>query len=209
MKLNKLCIVLSLLVFSSITYAQTPEKTAPQTPQETVTETPKEPITETPPKPVVDAPQVQENDSISKANNKWKFGLGFGLNFVGGTSLSLSPNISYAVSEKITFGIGLQGSYNAIKDLQKTTTVGANLITFYKPVKKITFLLEFVELNVSTKKETLTGEIKNNYWDSALFIGSGFNITQKIVIGAKYNMLYDKDESVYTSAIIPFVNINF
>ncbi|NNC33789.1 MAG: hypothetical protein HKO09_02810, partial [Croceitalea sp.] len=57
--------------------------------------------------------------------------------------------------------------------------------------------------------ETPTGEETNKYWDSALFVGAGLNITNKIAIGAKYNMLYDKDESVYTSAVIPFVNITF
>jgi hypothetical protein len=68
-------------------------------------------------------------------------------------------------------------------------------------------LLEFTQLRVSTKSEI--DDSKRDFWDSALFVGAGFNVTKKITIGAKYNLLYDEDESVYSSAIIPFVNISF
>ncbi|MBT8266481.1 MAG: hypothetical protein KJO41_02945 [Bacteroidia bacterium] len=153
--------------------------------------------------------QVAVVDSSSVESSRLKFACGFGLNFVGGTNISLSPNLVYKVSDKVSFGAGLQGSYNAIKDLQKTSTIGANVISFYNPSKTFTMLLEFVELNVTTKRETPEGEIKNNFWDSALFVGAGVNITRKVTIGAKYNLLYKEDESVYTSAIIPFVNITF
>ena len=152
---------------------------------------------------------IEVIDSTAKEPNKLKFGMGFGLNFVGGTNISLSPNLIYNVSDKVAFGVGLQGSYAAIKDLQNTTTFGGNIITQYTPIKKITTLVEFVELNVTTKTETPTGEVKETYWDSALFIGAGFNITEKISVGAKYNLLYKEDESVYTSPVLPFVNITF
>ncbi|NNC48990.1 MAG: hypothetical protein HKO01_00460 [Flaviramulus sp.] len=150
-------------------------------------------------------------DSIIKEEKRLKIGCGFGLNFVGATNISLSPNLSYKVSDKISFGAGIQGSYSAIKNLQNTTTFGGNLITTYNPIQKISMLLEFVELNVSTKtEETVTApETKNSYWDTALFVGAGLNITRKISVGAKYNMLFDENESVYTSAVIPFVNITF
>ena len=153
--------------------------------------------------------ETKINDSTKTANSKLKFGCGFGLNFVGSTNISISPNLMYTLSDKFTIGAGLQGSYAAIKDIRNTTTFGANIIGFYKPAKKLTLLLEFVELNVTNKTETIAGQIKNTFWDSALFTGAGFNITSKILVGAKYNMLYKEEESVYTSAVVPFVNISF
>ena len=147
-------------------------------------------------------------DSTSQEQKRLVFGVGFGLNFVGGTNISLSPNLIYKVSDKVSFGVGIQGSYAAIKDLQNTTTFGGNIISFYSPVKKITTLLEFAQLRVKTKTETPT-ENTVKYWDSALFVGAGFSVTKNILIGAKYNVLYDDEESVYTSAIIPFVNVSF
>lgn len=156
----------------------------------------------------VNADKVVDS-TITKEEKRLKFGFGFGLNFVGGTNISLSPNLMYAVSDKVAFGGGLQGSYSAIKNLQNTTTFGANVLMLYSPVQKISTLLEFAQLRVSTKTESVTPKTTNRYWDSALFAGLGFNITNKISIGAKYNFLYKEDESVYTSAVIPFVNITF
>jgi long-subunit fatty acid transport protein len=154
------------------------------------------------------SPNVAVIDSTVKKESRLKFAFGFGLNFVGATNISLSPSLIYKTNDKISLGFGLQGSYAAIKDLQKTTTFGFNAITTYTPTKKISTLLELVQLNVTTKVEAPV-EDKNSYWDTALFVGAGYNITNKFTIGAKYNLLYNEDESVYTSPIVPFVNIVF
>ena len=44
---------------------------------------------------------ILKSDDRSRKEKKLKFGCGFGLNFVGGTSLSLAPNLMYKVSEKM------------------------------------------------------------------------------------------------------------
>ncbi len=75
---------------------------------------------------------------IVQEPKRLKFGCGFGLSFVGGTNISLSPNLTYKTSNKTAIGIGIQGSYAAIKNLQNTTTFGANIIGQYLPTKKIT-----------------------------------------------------------------------
>ncbi|RMA58801.1 hypothetical protein [Ulvibacter antarcticus] len=153
--------------------------------------------------------QIEVIDSTAQKQPRFKFGCGFGLSFIGGTNISLAPNIAYQYNEKFSLGVGIQGSYSAIKNLQNTTTFGANIITQYTPIKLLTTLIEFAELNVTTKTETANGETEDNYWDSALFVGAGLNITENISVGAKYNVLYDSDKSVYTSPVIPFVNISF
>lgn len=144
---------------------------------------------------------------LVKKEKKLKFGSGFGLNFVGGTNINISPNLTYHVSEKIAFGLGVQYNYLSIKDIQTTNTYGANTVFQYRPSQKIMTLLEFAQLRVSTKSEI--DDSKRKYWDSALFVGAGYYITKKISVGAKYNFLYKEDESIYSSPIIPFVNISF
>jgi hypothetical protein len=148
-------------------------------------------------------------DSTASTAPRLTFGCGFGLNFLGGTNITLSPNLMYAVSDKFSLGAGIQGSYISIKDVQTTTTIGLNVVGEYNLSKKLTTLVEFAELKVHTKQETLAGDIKNDFWESALFVGAGYNINDKISLGAKFNLLYDEDESVYASPIIPFVNITF
>jgi hypothetical protein len=152
---------------------------------------------------------VVVEDSTEVAVKRLKFGCGFGLNFVGGTNVFVAPNLIYDVSNKVSLGGGLQGSYTGIKDVQNTTTFGFNIISQYRPVRLVTTLLEFTQLRVTTKTENLTENITDRFWDSALFVGAGLNVTSNISIGAKVNLLYDSDETVYTSAVIPFVNITF
>lgn len=179
-KTQKLILIIGLLVFSYNSYSQTN----------------------------TDSIQKKKVDEIIvKTDKKLKFGSGFGLNFVGGTNISISPNLTYDVSNKVTFGFGVQYNYLKLKDIQRTTSYGANTFFQFRPSQKITTLLEFAQLRVSTKLEINDSE--RNFWDSALFIGAGYNITKNISIGAKYNFLYKEDESIYSSPVIPFVNISF
>ncbi len=152
---------------------------------------------------------IAVQDSSEVVNKRLKFGCGFGLNFVGGTNIFIAPNLIYDVSNTISLGGGLQGSYTGIKDVQNTTTFGFNLISQYTPIKQLTTLLEFTQLRVKTSTENLAENTTDRFWDSALFVGAGLNVTSNISIGAKVNLLYDADETVYTSAVIPFVNITF
>ena len=158
------------------------------------------------------AAQVQM-DSIRTVENpieptkKLNFGLGFGLNFVGGTSISVSPNLTYRINDQLSAGGGLLFNYTAIKDVQKTTTIGANLLVNYYPIEKLYTTLEFAEMHVNRNMEIFN--TKDEFWDSALFVGAGYQITPKISVGGKFNVLYDKDKSVYSSPFVPFVNISF
>ncbi|MEN3322140.1 hypothetical protein VP395_00235 [Mariniflexile soesokkakense] len=180
MKISKLVFSIGIFFFSTIAFSQANNDTASEKTKDTVT---------------------------GNEQKRLKFGCGFGLSFVGGTNISLSPNLIYKVSDVVAIGAGVQGSYTAIKGLQNTTTYGANLLTQFSLSKKITTSLEFAQLRVSTKTEVDNSTKK--YWDSALFVGVGYNITSKISVGAKYNLLYKDGESIYTSPVIPFVNISF
>jgi len=123
--------------------------------------------------------EVSVVDSAAVVDKRLKFGCGFGLNFVGGTNIGLSPNLIYAVSNKISLGAGLQGNYTAIKDLQRTVTYGANAIFQYIPIERFMTLLEFTQLKVNTTTEPVTGDVERDFWDSALFVGAGLNVTNR------------------------------
>tara|TARA_R100000935_G_C2807792_1_gene153544 strand:+ start:190 stop:744 length:555 start_codon:yes stop_codon:yes gene_type:complete len=142
-----------------------------------------------------------------KVEKKLRFGTGFGLNFVGGTNIGFSPNLTYNFNKNLALGFGVQFNYNSIKEVQSTTSYGANSIFEYKPLLTIMTMLEFALLRVESKSDI--DNSKRNFWDAALFIGAGYFITKKISLGAKYNVLYDEDESIYASPIIPFINIGF
>lgn len=104
-------------------------------------------------------------------------------------------------------GAGLLFNYTGIKDLQKTTTIGANILGSYYAIPKLLTTIEFAEMHVN--RNMLINDTKDEFWDSALFVGAGYQITPKISVGGKFNVLYDKEKSVYSSPFVPFVNISF
>lgn len=136
-----------------------------------------------------------------------KVGLGFGLNFVGGTNLSLSPSLTYAVVKNLAIGGGLLFNYAAIKNVQKTTTYGINALVNYTPAKLLVTSLEFSEMHVTSN--SIITNTKSDFWESALFLGAGLQVTPKLSVGGKYNLLYNKDKSVYASPVVPFINVSF
>ncbi|MEP2279142.1 hypothetical protein, partial [Maribacter sp.] len=48
------------------------------------------------------ATNISVVDSAATVEPKLKFGCGFGLSFLGGTNITLSPNLSYDVSDKFS-----------------------------------------------------------------------------------------------------------
>ncbi len=153
----------------------------------------------------IDSLQTVQNPVMPE--KRLNFGLGFGLNFVGGTSISLSPNLTYQINEKMHAGAGLLFNYTGIKDLQTTTTAGLNLLYFYRPIEKLLTTAELAPMYVS--RNLKYAGIKENFWDTALFVGAGYQLSPRISAGAKYNLLYRKEKSVYSSPFVPFVNITF
>lgn len=82
-------------------------------------------------------------------------------------------------------GFALQGDYISIKDLGQTTAISFNVMSQYNPSPRFLILLEFAQLNVNTKQQTSKGEIKDDFWESVLFLGAGYQITNKISVGSK------------------------
>lgn len=156
---------------------------------------------------MTDSTLVNKLKTPSEFRKKIKFGMGFGLSFVGGTSIGIAPNLTYKLNDKINLGVGLQWNYLSIKDVRTSNTIGANTTFMYNLSKSVTSLLEFSQQNITTESDITNTKV--NKWESALFAGAGFNITNKISIGAKYNFLYKEGESIYSSPVIPFVNMSF
>ena len=65
---------------------------------------------------------VVVTDSTGQTDKRVRFGCGFGLSFVGGTSIALSLNLIYQLGNRASIGAGVQGSYTSIKDLQEACT---------------------------------------------------------------------------------------
>lgn len=148
----------------------------------------------------------------NETNNFWnnvRFGGGVGLSFGNGFfSGTLAPSAIYEFNNQFAMGLGLNGTYNSSKNYYKSTIFGGSIISLFNPIEDIQLSAEFEELNVSRNWENSLGIEDENYWYPALFIGAGYR-SNNITLGIRYDVLYDRNKSIYADPWIPFVRFYF
>jgi len=157
---------------------------------------------------------AQGNTPAPKATNDfWRnvqFGGGFGLAIGSGyTDITLAPSAIYNIDENVAVGLGLQGSYVSSKNYFSSAIYGASLITLFSPIEEVQFSVELEQLRVnSTIKDIGYPDLKDNFWNTGLFLGGGYR-SGNVTIGARYNVLYNKNNYVYSDPFMPFVRVYF
>ena len=152
----------------------------------------------------LNAQQSQDNfwDSV-------RFGGGIGLSFGDGFfSGTLAPSAIYEFNNQVALGFGLNGTYNKQKDFYKSTILGGSLIGLFSPINEIQLSAEFEELHVNRRYDSHLNLENDTYWSPALFLGVGYR-NGNVTFGVRYDMLYDKDKSIYANAWAPFVRFYF
>lgn len=157
--------------------------------------------------------QVQTPEPLSTKSYFWKkvqFGGGIGLSVGSGfTDITLAPNAIYNFNNYVSLGAGLQGSYVSLKDNYSSAIYGASLITLFNPIEVVQLSVELEKVRVNQTINQNTGNnIKNNFWNTGLFLGAGYRV-ENVTVGARYNVFYNKNDFVYSEALMPFVRVYF
>ncbi len=141
----------------------------------------------------------------------WKnvqFGGGLQLNIGSGfTNVGVSPSMLYNVNEFVSVGTGLQVSYVSATNNYSSLIYGINLTTLFNPIESIQLSVDLEQLRVSTTFDNIAIP-KQSFWNTGLWLGAGYR-TNNITIGGRYNVLFNKDKSVYSDAFLPFVRVYF
>jgi hypothetical protein len=154
------------------------------------------------------------SQDVPKAKSEfWKnvqFGGGIGASIGSGyTDISLTPIAVYNFNEYVSAGIGLQGSYVSSRNFYNAALYGGSLIGLFNPIEQVQLSAELEQVRVNRTIEEIDGpDIKDDFWNTGLFLGAGFR-TGNVVVGGRYNVLYTKNEYVYSDAFMPFVRIYF
>lgn len=155
--------------------------------------------------------QEEVDQQSNNETNFWdnvRFGGGLGISFGNGfTSLGISPSAIYVFNDKVAAGIGLSGQYTSSKNDFRATIIGGSLIGLFKPIDEVVLSAEFEENHVYFKDEILNSN--REYWYPALFLGAGYNISNFGAVGIRYDVLYDENESIYGTPLLPFVRFYF
>ena len=150
----------------------------------------------------------QESKQIKKFWNKVQFGGGLGLGFGNNaTNISIAPSAIYNFNTKAALGLGVQYSYIQQKGFYSSNLYGGSIIGLVNPIQEIQLSAELEQLRVNTSFDNSILN-SNNFWNTALFLGAGYR-TNNATIGVRYNVLHNNNNTIYTTALLPFVRVFF
>ncbi|TDP03953.1 hypothetical protein [Flavobacterium sp. 245] len=157
---------------------------------------------------------AQQNYVIDNSNHFWdkvQFGGGLGLGFGSGyTNISVMPSAIYNINPIVSMGVGLQFGYLYQKDYYESFVYGGSFITLVNPIPQVQLSAELEQVRVDTDYEEnyYHPGFSDAYWNTALYLGAGYR-TGNVTIGARYDVLYDPNKSLYGSGFMPFVRVYF
>jgi len=153
--------------------------------------------------PYLVAQQVNKNSTFW---DKVRWGGTGGANFSNRFStISISPQGIYPVNSYYSTGLGLQYSYFDRNNRFTSHLYGGSFLNFFNPLAELQLSAELEQLRVKTK---FTNGETDEFWNTALFFGAGYR-QGNIIIGIRYNVLFDDNNRVYPEAWAPFVRIYF
>lgn len=153
---------------------------------------------------------AQDNAPVD--HDFWKrvqFGGGFGASIgTGYTDITLAPGAIYNFNRYFAAGIGLQGSYVKVKNNYHSYIYGGSIVGLVNPIEAIQLSVELEQVRVNSEFQFDGANVTDNFWNTALFVGAGYRMDH-VTIGARYNLLHDRDRSVYYDPFMPFIRIYF
>lgn len=135
-------------------------------------------------------------------NVRFGGGLGFGFG-PNNTTIAISPSAIYDFNTSFSLGLITSYLYSKNNDL-KSNVFGTGLISLYNPLQQLQLSAEFEQLFINQK----LGSLKNNFNYPALYLGAAYRIGS-FSTGLRYDVLYDADNSIFTSAFSPIVRFYF
>ena len=154
----------------------------------------------------------EQNNAPNPQSDFWRkvqFGGGIGLSIGSGyTDITLTPSAIYPVNPIVALGLGLQLGYVSQKNYYTSFVYGASVIGLINPIPQIQLSVELEETNANTDYQSPGGNVSQNYWNTALYLGAGYR-TGNVTIGLRYDVLFDPNRSFYGDALMPFVRIYF
>ncbi len=164
---------------------------------------------------------AQSQSNGKSQNDFWnhvQFGGGIGASFGSGyTHVSLAPGAIYNFNDYVALGVGLQGSFVKVRgdyysnniNNYKSWIYGGSVLGLFNPIEQVQLSAELEQVRVNTTFEYANlPDVEDDFWNTALFLGIGYR-TQNVTLGVRYNVLYNKNKSVYYEPFMPFVRVFF
>ena len=148
---------------------------------------------------------ISQEANDSKFWDNVRFGGSFGVGFGNNTSnVAIFPSAIYEFNETFAMGVNLGYQYAKRNDV-KSNVFSSGLLGLVNPIYEIQLSAEYEQLFVNSS----FGDFRESYNYPALYFGAAYQISNNFVIGLRYDVLYNTNESIYASALSPIVRIFF
>jgi len=148
---------------------------------------------------------------LSNRNSFWenvRYGGGLGLGFGNDSfNLQLAPSAIYDVNPYYSTGLGLQLNYTQFGD-RNFLGYGGTLIHLFNPIPSLQLSAELEQWRINFEESLDGGTFEDNYWLTSLFLGAGYR-SGNVIVGIRYDVLYDEDQSLNIDPWVPFVRVYF
>lgn len=157
--------------------------------------------------------QISGSSKIGDGDSKWTFGgyAGLGGSFGsggGGTTVYITPRVGYRITDD--FEAGVAGSFSwSNSSYYSSTMIGVGPFVNYYFSRSFFLGGMFQEYFINQTNKSTDQKYSGN--EAALYLGGGYmqqlgNRTY-IQIGGMYNVLYQKEKSVFGGGFVPQVGI--
>lgn len=131
--------------------------------------------------------------------------LGFGNDYFTG---GIAPSAVYDFNRYFSVGVGPSFSYTSAGNFN-ALTLGFSESLLFRPYQGLRLSVDFEQYYVDLNQDLQDGtKFERTYTYPAIFLGVGYT-TGNITAGLRYDILYDRDDSIYGNALVPFVAVYF
>ncbi|MDN6279706.1 MAG: hypothetical protein L0J45_01735 [Psychroflexus sp.] len=151
----------------------------------------------------------QINISNAKQDN-WRLGGNVGMSFGSDDyfGFAISPSLGYKITEDLEGGLTVGYRYSNWRDSKRNMFNAGPYLNYY--TLNSIFVRAHYEHYTGTRKFKETS-LTRSFDENALWIGAGFRSGGKVKVyaGMMYNVLYEKDDSMFANGIRPIVGVSF
>ena len=150
--------------------------------------------------------QNKSSDGFSWDNMRYggRFTVSFANDVFSGT---ISPAVIYQFNEKIAAGATVSFGYTNFKDIDVDRyNYGGSILAIYTPIQQIQLSAELEQVCINENYKRIN--LDNDYSYQALHLGAGYRMNN-VVLGFRYDVLYDESTNIYASPFSPFIQVFF
>jgi len=143
----------------------------------------------------------------TKESNFWdnvRFGGGIGLALGNSTNFAITPTAIYDFNDQFSAGISLGYQYASANDFV-SNVFSTGVLSLYNPFEGVQISAEFEQLFVNQRLD----DFSDSFSYPALYLGAAYRVSDYVSLGFRYDVLFNNEQSIYTSAISPIVRVFF